>query len=216
MSNEATPKNSSLEALAATGLSYEAIQKVSETLLTTPTKDDRVCICGHTMSKHKTTSSGLISCVPSRHRCPCKRMHAVLKSDNIRPFMRKTSGHGEQHALMLGMVKSIEVGATVSWINTPLTCERCGEEKAGRSGVAEERQGVAGDKINDGEHSQRRHRGDEKQKAPAQQSEEPSFPHLARRQQDVLARRHRMISEEQTRLQVSISYREPGQNRSLR
>lgn len=129
MSNEITPKSSSLEALAATGLSYEAIQKISETLLTTPSKDDRVCVCGHTMSKHKKGANGIISCIPSRHQCPCKRMHAVLKSDNIRPFMRKTSGHGEQHALMLGMVKCIEVGATVSWIENPLICERCAEAK---------------------------------------------------------------------------------------
>jgi hypothetical protein len=129
MSNEITPKSSSLEALAATGLSYEAIQKISETLLTTPSKDDRVCVCGHTMSKHKKGANGIISCVPSRHQCPCKRMHAVLRSDNIRPFMRKTSGHGEQHALMLGMVKCIEIGATVEWIDSPLICERCKEAK---------------------------------------------------------------------------------------
>ena len=119
------PKEESLNALAAMGISYEEAKEISEALLTTPTKDDRVCVCGHTMTKHNMTSGGLVSCRPSRYQCPCKRMKAVLRSDNVRPFMRKTVGHKTEHALVMGITKAIEVGASIQWIEEPLACERC-------------------------------------------------------------------------------------------
>lgn len=121
--NEESMKN-----LAKTGISLEDIQKVSEILKTTRTKDNRVCVCGHTMSKHNRAENGVITCRPSALSCLCKRMHPVLKSDNIRPFMRKTSGHRMEHALMLGIAKCIEIGATFEWLEDPLTCERCKKE----------------------------------------------------------------------------------------
>lgn len=121
--NEESMKN-----LAKTGISLEEIQKVSAILKTTRLTDDRVCICGHTMTKHNKATNGVITCKPSALSCQCKRMHPVLKSDNIRPFMRKTSGHRMEHALMLGIAKCIEVGATFEWLADPLICERCKEE----------------------------------------------------------------------------------------
>ena len=123
-----TPKEESLNALAALGISYEDAKEVSDVLLTTPNKDDRVCVCGHTMSKHNVGSNGVVSCKPSRYECPCKRAKPVLTCDNLRPFMRKTDGHGTRHALVMGIAKAIEIGATVKWIDDPLTCEKCGTE----------------------------------------------------------------------------------------
>jgi hypothetical protein len=118
----------SLDALAKTGISLEEIQQVSEILKTTRSKDDRVCVCGHTMSKHNKGVSGIVVCRPSALSCPCKRMHPVLRSDNVRPFMRKTSGHRKEHALMLGIAKCIEIGVNFNWIDDPLICERCKTE----------------------------------------------------------------------------------------
>lgn len=125
MKQVSKPKEESLNALAAMGISYEEAKEISEALLTTPTKDDRVCVCGHTMSKHTIGSNGIVSCKPSRYECPCKRAKPVLTCDNIRPFMRKTVSHRTQHALVMGLTKAIEVGATVRWIEEPLVCEKC-------------------------------------------------------------------------------------------
>lgn len=122
------PKEESLGVLASMGISFEEAKQISETLKTTRLKDDRVCVCGHKMSNHSKTSTGLVSCVPSRLQCPCNRMHPVLRSDNLRPFMRKTTGHGVLHALVLGLTKAIEIGATVEWIENPTRCEKCKEE----------------------------------------------------------------------------------------
>jgi hypothetical protein len=127
MEQVSKPKEESLSALAAMGISYEEAKEISEALLTTPTKDDRVCVCGHTMSKHNVSSNGIVSCKPSRYECPCKRAKPVLTCDNIRPFMRKTASHRTQHALVMGITKAIEIGATLKWIEEPLVCERCKE-----------------------------------------------------------------------------------------
>jgi len=121
-----TPKDISMEALAATGLDIEKIQAVVEDLKEKRHRDDRVCICGHTVAKHK-SSGGFVSCIPSKLVCLCKSVVPVLRSDNIRPFMMKTYGHKEEHALMLGMVKAIELGATIEWI-VPMQCSRCKAE----------------------------------------------------------------------------------------
>lgn len=122
------PKEQSLELLASMGISFEEAKQVSEALKTTRLKDDRVCVCGHKMSNHRVSGNGLISCVPSRLQCPCKRAKPVLRSDNLRPFMRATKGHGLQHALVLGLTKAVEIGATVEWLEMPTKCERCEQE----------------------------------------------------------------------------------------
>jgi hypothetical protein len=52
-------------------------------------------------------------------------MKPVLRSDNVRPFMRKTVSHRAEHALVMGITKAIEVGASIQWIEEPLKCEKC-------------------------------------------------------------------------------------------
>ena len=42
--------------------------------------------------------------------------------------MRATKGHGLQHALVLGLTKAVEIGATVEWLEMPTKCERCEQE----------------------------------------------------------------------------------------
>ena len=111
-------KQSSLDALAMTGLELEELQSVGTALLREPNKDSRVCICGHGMNKH-TVTNGYALCKPSRMACPCKATRPVLTSSNIRPFMRKSVGSGASHALMQGLRKAIELDAEISWIEPP-------------------------------------------------------------------------------------------------
>lgn len=66
--------------------------------------DQRVCMCGHGMSKHKfVTDVALWSCRPNAYSCPCKVPVAVMEVSNIKPFLRKTIGGGLLHALFAGL-----------------------------------------------------------------------------------------------------------------
>lgn len=114
-------KQSSIDALALTGIELEELQNVGAALLKEAPKDSRVCICGHSMNKHSVIN-GYVSCKPSRMSCPCKAVRPVLTSTNVRPFMRKSSGSGSSHALMQGFRKAIELDADISWIEPP-TCD---------------------------------------------------------------------------------------------
>ena len=111
-------KQSSLDALAMTGIELEELQDVGAALQREAPKDSRVCICGHSMNKH-TAVNGYVLCKPSRMACPCKAVRLVLTSTNVRPFMRKSLGSGTSHALMQGLRKAIELDAEVSWIEPP-------------------------------------------------------------------------------------------------
>ena len=119
-------KQSSLDALAMTGIELEELQNVGNALQRQPKRDSRVCICGHSMNKHD-VSSGLVACKPSAMDCPCKSVRLVLTSSNVRPFMRKSAGSGASHALMQGLRKAIELDAEISWIEPP----SCGDQKKG-------------------------------------------------------------------------------------
>lgn len=72
-------------------------------------RDGRICACGHPMSKHREVDvyedGSLItySCYPTRTSCLCAEALPVLEVSDIRPFMRKTKGYGDQHALSLGL-----------------------------------------------------------------------------------------------------------------
>ena len=114
-------KQSSIDALAMTGIELEELQDVGAALLKEPPKNSRVCICGHSMNKHAVIN-GYVSCKPSRMSCPCKAVRPVLTSTNVRPFMRKSLGSGSAHALMQGFRKAIELDAEISWIEPP-TCD---------------------------------------------------------------------------------------------
>jgi hypothetical protein len=48
----------------------------------------------------------------------------VLKSSNVKSFIRVTDGPGAQHALSKGISGAIKSGATIEWIETP-KCQKC-------------------------------------------------------------------------------------------
>lgn len=114
---------SAKDALAALGISVEEAREADERLKTKPTRDPRICLCGHAINKHNIVR-GEVQCVPSRYWCPCKNMRAVIEVEDTRMFLRKTTGPGVEHALVRGISALAEHGKEVTWIETP-TCDRC-------------------------------------------------------------------------------------------
>lgn len=97
--------------------------------------DKRICICGHSMSRHKLREdSGKVECHPARFSCPCRRRHPVIEVPNTKYFLSRTAGSGEKHALIRGIYlsqKSIpeEFEQNAKWL-VEHKCENppCGKE----------------------------------------------------------------------------------------
>lgn len=113
------------DALAMLGISAEEAIEADQSLTRRPSRDRRICLCGHAVNKHD-VSSGLVQCIPSAYRCPCKNIEPVLQVEDTRLFLRKTNGPGLEHALVRGMAASSQQGKEVKWIETP-ACKACGK-----------------------------------------------------------------------------------------
>lgn len=121
---EQTFSGTAVDALAAIGISpEEAIEADNESKKRGP-RDQRICICGHGMSKHK-EYGGRIVCKPSTIYCLCKQNRPVLEVEDTRMFLRKTQGGGALHALSRGMSALIIAGKNAKWI-VELRCDKCG------------------------------------------------------------------------------------------
>jgi len=129
---EEKPKDTSaIEALAAMGISVEDMVKAEEQLAGLgyrryKTTDSRICACGHAIARH-TVTNGAVYCKPARMECPCKNCRPVLEAQDIRKFMRKTTGSGPFHALTLGIMSHVKNGLSIRWLEQP-KCDRCGAE----------------------------------------------------------------------------------------
>lgn len=113
-----------IDALAALGIDSEEAIQIADELRTVARRDDRICICGHSVSRHK-EASGFVSCKPSKYDCPCKKIRPVIKTDDVRYFMRKNHGDGMAHALVSGIATAQKNKATVEW-TIDLACDKCG------------------------------------------------------------------------------------------
>lgn len=87
-------------------------------------RDNRVCICGHAMTRH-VEQDGVSRCFPSRMACVCQGTRPVLEVSDTRLFLRKTTGPGKEHALLRGLSALVLKGGEASWIEN-LSCELCG------------------------------------------------------------------------------------------
>lgn len=88
-------------------------------------RDNRICACGHSVKAHEMTPSGrMVGCKPSKMECPCLELKPVVRTGNVRYFVRKTMGPGYDHALMLGLMKCARDGVEVEWLIEP-KCEFC-------------------------------------------------------------------------------------------
>ena len=114
------------EALAALGISSHAAIEVDQSEKQVRSlRDNRVCLCGHPVSRHKVDPySGILTCKPSQLLCRCKSVRPVLTTNDTRLFLRRTTGAGLHHALVRGLAACAQVGKEVAWIEPP-QCERC-------------------------------------------------------------------------------------------
>lgn len=139
MTDEVT---SAADALLAMGIDPdEAAQVDLELRGKSGVRDNRICLCGHGVSKHL-QMSGAVYCKPSRMECPCKVVRPVLEAEDTRAFLRKTVGAGAMHALARGLSSLRERGKSGSWI-VDLKCDRCGSEESPIVPVPVTKNGVA-------------------------------------------------------------------------
>ena len=113
------------DALAAMGIDPTEAIAIEQSKTKKVARDNRVCICGHAVARHKTDPySGLMECNPSRMHCPCQTIRPVLEVEDTRLFLRGTSGPKNEHALVRGMTALAMSGKDAKWIEQP-KCDRC-------------------------------------------------------------------------------------------
>lgn len=102
----------------------------------TETRNDalEICSCGHTKGAHKGQGIRDFECSQGRINCPCKAFRPVVRVSNAKYFRFLSKGHREDHALQLGIEKSVsdeKIDISVEWINPPV-CDvpGCTESKA--------------------------------------------------------------------------------------
>jgi hypothetical protein len=100
----------------------EAIE-ANEELTQRGPRDQRVCLCGHPVSRHMEIM-GIVRCKPSKMECSCKKVTPVLEVSDLRVFLRKTDGSGPMHALGRGLAAAVQKEINVKWLVEP-ECERC-------------------------------------------------------------------------------------------
>lgn len=105
--------------------SPEAIEKYQKDKLKKQ-RNHSVCICGHSVSYH-TEVGGRSVCSPTTIRsCKCSVVRPVLDVQNLRLFLRVTSGSGGEHALGQGITACDANGKAYEWIGTAGTkCDAC-------------------------------------------------------------------------------------------
>jgi hypothetical protein len=121
--------SSARDMLAGMGIDADEAIETDRRLKSKPRRDPRICICGHAVNKHVPESG---ACEPTKYKCPCRHVHAVITVDDTRLFLRKTTGPGSEHALVRGMAALAEAGKDCEWIEGAQVCKKCGAEGAGR------------------------------------------------------------------------------------
>ena len=79
-------------------------------------RSKQICICGHTVTSHRFSTSYGYSCRPNNQFCPCDQINPVYFAGNARHFKRSTHGPGMKHALTQGIVAMRKSGATGQWL----------------------------------------------------------------------------------------------------
>jgi hypothetical protein len=90
-------------------------------------RDGRICLCGHPNKRHEFIRDRAV-CKAAKQLCPCSEIRLVLKVDNARPFLRKTTGGGPFHALSQGMATAHAAGIGMEWL-VEMKCDVCREER---------------------------------------------------------------------------------------
>jgi hypothetical protein len=129
--------------LASMGLDAQMIDIHDISKSNNRSVDRRICVCGHSVDRHKNyfvgDGSGVpvlrtnnpddsFTCKPNAATCNCKKVIPVLSVSNPKYFLKKTDGAGQLHALSRGIRALMKVdGATAEWIIDP-QCRTCGSK----------------------------------------------------------------------------------------
>jgi len=117
-----------------------AVKKSLATEKAKRSSDPRICICGHNARSHGSQavsgfgydlfqSRGKEMCSAGRQACPCTQFEAVATCADVRIFIFKTTGQGNDHALNKGIIAAQERGKAVAPIGV-WTCKACGQGAA--------------------------------------------------------------------------------------
>lgn len=116
------------------GVTDEMAQKWEEFKAKKGRRDQRVCVCGHGGGAHYTFDGSSIDaptsevgCQAGKVPCMCNRFFWVLTATDIRSFIQKTEGPGEDHALMKGLISSRRRGIVPEW-REGFRCFHCKKE----------------------------------------------------------------------------------------
>lgn len=82
-----------------------------------------VCICGHSVSRHF-KQGDIWMCIVTKMWCRCPGPLPVLQSQDLKPFMFKTTGAGPHHALTKGLYALSQKGKGMRWI-IKTECQIC-------------------------------------------------------------------------------------------
>jgi hypothetical protein len=116
-------------ALAGLGWTAEDVAEAEgkvERLDAREPRDGRVCMCGHGAGRHRWIRDRYY-CSPSRMRCRCEHLAVAGKTTDLRYFICKTEGPGEEHALVRGILRGERNGAGWEW-EVAAVCGRCKSE----------------------------------------------------------------------------------------
>jgi hypothetical protein len=109
------------------GLDPEEAVKVLETATARVVSERLICSCGHSKAKHR-VGDETTTCTPSTYSCPCRHWNAVMKVEDVRPFLWKTLGHGIDHALSRGITSMVKKGMSGEWVEGAHMCVYCKTE----------------------------------------------------------------------------------------
>lgn len=95
------------------------------------TREQRICVCGHPVSRHMTSmnpKTGELewTCAPTRMSCWCTEVMPVIDTSDARVFLRKTKSIRE-HALTRGIEAITAKGKTWEWLPGQPHCFICEE-----------------------------------------------------------------------------------------
>lgn len=112
------------EILTEMGIDPDEAIRVDQHLTNRPRGDKRICLCGHSVSRHDLTLERP-SCVVGKQFCPCRKIQPVLVVEDTRPFIRKTDGASVLHALTRGIAAAALKGQAIEKIEEAWACHRC-------------------------------------------------------------------------------------------
>ena len=99
-------------------------------------RDARVCVCGHAAGAHFPSrgvggpadiadhEAGTVACQAGKTPCACGRFVYALTASDVRSFIQKTEGPGQDHALIKGIKSSARRGVKIEW-RPDIVCMYC-------------------------------------------------------------------------------------------